>query len=481
MKQKQKNRQHKVAKTSAAKPQQVVKDKFGWGVFAFKILFLFAAVVVTVAFTDYKGYFTSDQSNNHTRRKWESFYKFTKNKQIDVLVVGNSHVFTGIDPFVLSVATSSNCFLLGNAGAQIADAYFTLGEALQKVKPKVAIVETYSISNTSKGGGMAGIQSFEAHKNTLYKLRMMPELFYSDDWIRAWSPTIRNHSFLLTNTAQIAYNVKNPTPPASKKLELGRFARFDNGLDDSTLHKYRTLGAAIDGRQYVLSEHSKKYVRKIVELCESKGVPVLFLTVPMYREHIAHYDAWKAVLQNEFRQYSHTQWCDLQASYDSIRYTKDAFENTYDANQHLTNSGMIITAYKLADYLCRNYSLPNRSEEPLWLADFKDQPHFVFNQDLAGGTAGYASIVKNKQAGKFLVKELLVQEGNDYNRAIIKVADTEELAASITPVFQIQFQNQIISTPVRMYGFNDVFPPHHKVYVADFRKDVKVLGVSFIQ
>ncbi|GHS85731.1 hypothetical protein FACS1894201_05800 [Bacteroidia bacterium] len=479
---KQKNMPHKVAKTSAVKPQQVIQDQFSWRVFAFKTLFMFAIVVVTVAFTDYKGYFTSDQSNNHTRRKWNGFYKFTKNKQIDVLVVGNSHVFTGIDPFVLSVATSSNCFLLGNAGAGIADAYFTLGEALQKLKPKVVVVETFSIGNSSKGDGiMSGIQSFEAHNNTLYKLRMMPELFYSDDWIRAWSTTIRNHSFLLTNKAQIEYNVKNPTPPTSNRLELGRFARWDNGLDDSTLHKYKTLGAAIDGTQYVQSEHSKKYVRKIVELCESKGVPVLFFTVPMYSEHIAHYDVWKATLQNELQQYSHTQWYDLQASYDSERYTKDAFENTHEANQHLTNSGMIITAYKLADYLCRNYSLPNRSEEPLWLADFKDQPHFVFNQDLLNGTAGYTSIVKNKQVGKFLVKELLVQESNDYNRVIIKVADTEELTALITPVFQIQFQNQIISTPIQMYSPNDVFPPHHKVYITNLRRDMKILGVNDIQ
>jgi hypothetical protein len=454
---------------------------FNWITFALKLLALFTIIVLIVSYTDRKGYFMSDQSNNHTKRKWEAFYKFTKTKKIDVLVVGNSHVFTGIDPFVLSVATGSNCFLLGNSGTGIADAYFSLGEALQKIKPKVVVVETWIIGESSKSEGMAEIQSFEAHRDKLYKLRMMPELFNSDNWVKIWSPTIRNHSFLLTNTAQIEYNIKNPAPPRQNKLELGRFARFETGLEDSTLMKYKTLGAPIDGQEYNISAHSKKYVNKIIELCKSKNVPVLFVTVPMYHAHIAHYETWKARLNEELQKYPSAQWLNLQSPYDIVRYTPDAFENTYDANQHLSNTGMVITGYKLAEYLSNNYSLPDRSKDPQWIADFETQPHFIFNQDATPNMSDYTSIVKNKNMGAEKVKDLLVQKNKNYNRIIIKIEKPTTLGESITAVFQVQYQNQQFPAAIRMSSFKEVFPPHCNVYVADVKTDMQILDVAGIQ
>ncbi|GHT01737.1 hypothetical protein AGMMS49525_03340 [Bacteroidia bacterium] len=348
------------------------QKSFSWVKFALKLLLLFTSVLLIVLYLDKKGYFMSDQSNNHTKRKWDAFYSFTKTRNIDVLIVGNSHVFTGIDPFVLSVLTNTNTFMLGNSGAGIADAYFSLGEVLQKIKPKLVVVETYAIGGSDKMEGMAEIQSFEAHRDVAYKLRVMPEFFKSDNWVKLWSPTIRNHSFLFKNPEQIAFNKKHPIKPAPEEFYLGRFARFGTGLDESTLMKYETLGAPVDGRKYVLSEHSKKYVKKIVELCQSKDVPVLFLTVPMYYKHIAHYEVWKAGLNEELQKYPATKWLDLQSPYDAKIYTPEAFENTYDANQHLSNYGMMITAYKIAEYLNRQYSLPDRSQQQVWLTDFRE-------------------------------------------------------------------------------------------------------------
>jgi hypothetical protein len=282
------NIRHTPAKNSA-KNESALKP-FRWVNFSGKILLIFAIVAAVVVYTDKKEYFKANQANNHVDRKWKSFYKFTKNKQVDILLCGNSHIITGIDPFVLSCATATNCFILGTPDVSISDTYFTLGEALKHCKPKVVVLETYAIdANDDKdNGSMYQIMSFEAHNNFWHKLRMMPELFNSDSWVKAWSPAIRNHSFLLTNQEQVQFNIKNQgkRPDAQNKLDLGRFARFGEGLQKETLAKYDSLGAPVDGGKFIVSDRSKKYLKKIMDLCKEKEIPVLFLTIPMYYKHI---------------------------------------------------------------------------------------------------------------------------------------------------------------------------------------------------
>ena len=120
-----------------------------------------------VLYTDCKGYFNADQKNNHIRKKWASFYDYTQQKQVDVVILGNSHVLTGIDPFVLSDATSSVCFMLGNSGTNIMDAWFQLGGVLKQTKPKLVVLETYCINNTNRPKDdeiIPYIQSFDAQK-----------------------------------------------------------------------------------------------------------------------------------------------------------------------------------------------------------------------------------------------------------------------------------------------------------------------------
>jgi hypothetical protein len=464
----------------------VSPPKFTWSKFCRKILLLFISVAAVVVYTDSKDYFKADQTNNHVDRKWKSYYNFTKNRNVDVLLCGNSHIITGIEPFVLSLATSSNCFILGTPGVDIRDVYFTLGEALKYTKPKLVVIETYVIGGSEEKdkGSMYQIMSFEAHRDFLYKLRMMPELFDSDSWIKAWSPSVRNHSFLLTNKQQIEFNIKNRNKKTvQNKLDLGRFARFSEGLQPDILAKYDSIGAPVDGNNFHVSKQSSRYLKRVMDLCSEKHVPVLFLTVPMYYKHISNYDKWKDVLNEELKKYPTTQWIDWQMPYDSARFTPEAFENTYENNQHLSNYGMTVTAYKLADFLVDNkaYNLPDRSKEAQWIADFKDQPHFIFNQNLpANMTSEYYSVTKDKQINGFLIKELLVQQNKDHNMVILKTEKRPNMPSSIDVVLKCQYNAQTMFIPIKMNSSGIIFPPRHNVYTMAVVKDLKVLDIGNI-
>jgi hypothetical protein len=462
--------------------QQVAVKPFNWIKFNVKILLLFAITVYVVKLTDNKNYFRADQTNNHIERKWESFYDFTKTKNIDILLCGNSHIITGIDPFVLSCAMGCNCFILGSPGVSIPDTYFALGEALEKTKPKLVVIETYAINgnNDKDDGSMYQIMSFEANQNFWYKLKMMPQLFNSNSWIKAWSSTVRNHSFLLTNRKQIEFNFKNPKlKNESKRLDLGRFARFDKGLQSETLAKYDSLGAVVDGSTFEVSDRNKTYLKKIMNLCNEKKIPVLFLTIPMYYKHISDYEQWQKTLGEELKKYPQAQWFDWQMPYDTAFFTPEAFENIYESNQHLSNFGMEIAAYRLAEILQKNYAgiFPDRSNEKIWLSDFYNQPHFLYNQPVLDEIPNCEQIAKNVKINGLLIKEMLVQQYQNFNQLILKTEKRADSSSVLNVRLKLQFQNQTATANVQMTKNNRILPPQHDVYFATINKDVKILEI----
>ncbi|MDR2064399.1 MAG: hypothetical protein LBP85_01615 [Prevotellaceae bacterium] len=462
--------------------QQVAARPFNWIKFSVKILLLFVITVCAVKLTDNKNYFRADQTNNHIERKWKSFYNFTKTKNVDILLCGNSHIITGIDPFVLSCAMGCNCFILDSPGVSIPDTYFVLGEALEITKPKLVVIETYALNsnNDKDNGGMYQIMSFEAVQNFWHKLKMMPQLFNSNSWVKAWSPTVRNHSFLLTNRKQIGFNLKNPKlKNEPQRLDLGRFARFDKGLQPETLAKYDSLGAVVDGGRFEVSNRNKTYLKKIMNLCKEKKIPVLFLTIPMYYKHISDYEHWQKTLGEELKKYPQAQWIDWQMPYDTAFFTPEAFENTYSTNQHLSNFGMEIAAYRLAEALQKNYAgiFPDRSAEKVWLSDFYSQPHFIYNQPAPAIAANCEQIAKNVKINGLLIKEMLVQQYQDFNHLILKTEKYADSPPVLNAVLKLQFQNQTITAPVQMTKNSRVLPPQHDVYFATIKKDVKIVEI----
>ncbi|HRZ99088.1 MAG TPA: hypothetical protein P5084_16140, partial [Paludibacter sp.] len=227
-----------------------------------KVIIVGAVVISILVFTDSKGFFNPDYSNDHTRRKWNAFYEFTKHQPVDVVLVGNSHLYTGMSPENLSNALGASSFILASPGTTMTDAYFCLKEAIEVYKPKIAVVETYTMNNyvnhDLKAGGLSDqFKSFSARKNIPQKLSSTPLLFKSDNYLPAWSNTIRNHSFIFNDKNQINKNIQlmKEKEPEKHGLYLGRYIRFTSGIEDSTLLKYNKPGfIANDYSKHLASE-----------------------------------------------------------------------------------------------------------------------------------------------------------------------------------------------------------------------------------
>ncbi len=401
-------------------------------IISLKALFVVAVFSVAIKYSDSKGYFNPDESNNHTKKKWDSFYKFSKKNNVDVVLIGNSHLYSGINPKNLSNTLGVNAFILASPGTNIADSYYCLEEALKVSEPKLVVVETYGLTAFNpyelKEGALADqFKSFSARKNVSSKLQSMPYLFRSDNYAYAWSNTIRNHDFIFNDTTQLNSNLeKKKKSKKDKKLYLGRFVRFQKGLKKDVLAKYDSLGAPVNGEDFKYNDYSKKYVKKIVDLCNEKGVEVMFLTLPMFDKHVKNNDAWTAKMKDLLAD-TDKEWLDMQGNYDSTRFNKGSFENTYKQNQHMTYRGSLIATYKLADFIKSKVTveLPNRSAEPKWKANFYGQEGYFENHQVRKTDKKNKTVSENFKTNNVLIRSVSVLKGNSKkNRILLAVIDT---------------------------------------------------------
>lgn len=486
-------------KSSTPKTKKVVKTKNKTlGQLVAKVAILAFILFLTVAFCDYQGYFEPDATNNHTEKKWKAFYELTqKDYNVDILMIGNSHLYTGINPKTLSTALGVNSFILASPGTHVGDYYYTLKEALKETQPKVVVVETFGINDFNpyelENGPLSDqFKSFAARRNVGTKLLSTPFLFDSDNYFYAWSNTIRNHNYLFNNQAQIQKNRAKAKEKKKKddKLYLGRYVRFQKGLQDSILNLYKTQGASIDGNEMTYEQsYAEHYVQKITELCQSKGIEVVFLTLPMYKDHVKDYSVWKKNLNTIISKYS-DKWLDLQEGEGYKNFDKTSFENTYKKNQHMTYNGSLIATYKLRDYIVRHWPdlLPNREKEQAWIDRFSGEEGYYENYSPSPNGTENKMLASNVSTNGPVLSEIDFLSREKVNTVLVKIqkkpnAETlkkYKLRLTVQFTQKGEVKTSIIDLP---YSITHR-PDDYVIFSQNIKKEIQVLKVisaAFIQ
>ena len=324
--------------------------------FVIEALAIALAVGAVVGICDSRRVFASDEQNNHVGKKWHFLYQYARQKTpVDILVVGNSHTYTGLLPERIQEYAGKRCFLLAAPGVYADDCCCMLEEALTLVKPRWVVIETYPI-NSYRQKKLTGqdlsdqFASFASRRNTGLKLRSTFRLFTLENAPFAWSGTLRNHDIIFDNPELLSYNLKHPRPPRYDPREdyRGRFIRFTSGLTQKTLDRYAKEGPPVDGSAVRPGPDAVRAVERMKEMCRKKGIKVTFLTLPMYHDHVAGAEAWHANLMPVT---GDTPWLDLQLpEYDQL-FGPDCFEDTYGKNQHLTAEGAAACSWCLSQWL----------------------------------------------------------------------------------------------------------------------------------
>ena len=404
-----------------------------------KLLVIAIIAIACVVYTDRKGYFLTDQRTPHHEHRWESIYRLTPKDTIDVVVLGNSHVNTGINPKNLSCALGCTAFAMAPSGTNIIDSYYCLKEILTRTHPRLVVVETYLMNNTDKHNSSKGavadqFRSFYPRRNIPIKLASMPVLFEVENYLPAWSFTLRNHEMIFRNPDEIKENqaiLKTKRRHPDKSLYLGRFVRFTSGITDSIMTLYDTQGAPVNGEEEHVSKHDITYARKIVELCEQNNIEVFFCTLPMYYRHVANYEAWR---EEQARAIEPTgkPWFNMQDPYDYQSFNRDCFESSFAKNQHMTYYGSLVATYKLAHYIVDtlHIDLPKRYKEERWHRLFYGQEGYFENYKPSAADKNFTIFYRDTIVNNLRISDFTVSKDNTI---MLKLRGGDE-APTVVPV-----------------------------------------------
>lgn len=324
-----------------------------------KLIAVAAIAVAAVAATDHNRLFVTDEYYKLlSYKRWETFYRTTDHGNYDILLIGNSHVYNGINPDYLSQRTGKSCFILADASLSVKDNYFALEEALERCRPKVVVLETFGLLHVDVGKGSNTKPSslaFNARRNAWLKLGSMFSLFDVEDCLPAWSTTLRNHQTMLQSPEKMkeAPAKYRGVVEADRRPYHGEYVRYATGMTDSTVALYDSLGSPDDSLCWGIRDEAMKYLRKTAELCQSRKIRLVLLTVPMYPPSAPGYAEGRARAEEGIAGLG-LPWLDLQQPYDTATFTPDCFEDNYTKTTHMSYRGSLLASELLGQFLATN-------------------------------------------------------------------------------------------------------------------------------
>lgn len=450
-------------------------------------MFVVAAIVIgVVKFTDYKMYFEPNNLEDHSTTRWNGFYNIKDTVPLDIVFIGSSKVYNGINTYPFSMSLGNICYLIAFTGNPIVASYYDLCDVLDSSDPKLICVDTHGIGNWNIETIDAKNKSFLLRnsyaRHGLYnRLRSLHALFRPDDWPSAFSNTIRNHDFIFRDTIQLNKNKKGiferHQNKQSDNMYLGRFARFTSGITDSVIALYDSLGAPIDGKERVISPAAGEYVGKIIDKCRERNIPILFYTTPLYYRHIKNYEYIHAKIDSVLAPYN-VPYYDMQLDYDTLLYDRQCFESTYGWNQHGTLYGSSIISYKLARYIkdSMKVDLPVRDTSEQWKKWFYGKDDYFFNyqpdnEDKKAVVVSVAEGCKDRVLGAYY------ENMNESNRLIVKVPRTAHPEKKRITI-KGTFNGTHVQPKLEINYISNILPAKHDLYMIHLVRSFNIESIE---
>lgn len=230
---------------------------------------------------------------------------------IDVIFAGDSESYTSYSPKLAEKKYGFTSYVCGSAGQKLFQTYGLLREALERQNPKAVVIETNCIFRTH--GWFKDCQEIADYRLE----RLFPAVEYHDRW-KILSP--------LDFGAKPSYTWINEQKGYHKKKGTMTYAG-EKYMKKSRLRKS-------------IRPMQKAYLDRIVDLCQEKGIAVVFYSVPSPKN-------WNYEKHNAIENYAKARGCifwDLNLKTDKLKI--DWKKDSYDGGDHLNHTGAKkITAY----------------------------------------------------------------------------------------------------------------------------------------
>lgn len=322
--------------------------------------------------------------------KVDAFYEQEENT-VDVLVLGSSHAYQGINTAVLWKEYGIASFNFCGAAQPIWNTYYYLEEALKTQTPKVIILDAYYVHMTEDyTDASTGI------KNT-YGLK------WSDTKIEAIKATFDTEStgnqyffsILQYHSRYSDLNKADFYPYQANKEMYENHKGFYCYFRSEKVNERDLTGVSYYNK---MTEKIEYYYRKIFELAESKNIPVIAIAIPFNAEayHQGFFNEAKYIAEKEYG----------ARFYNFLTEYKDELNLNYTTDfadaQHLNYIGNTKLTRFLGDILRNEYNVPDRRNNEKyasWEADAVVYYNQLDNSNIKKITniADYAEVFNNER------------------------------------------------------------------------------------
>ena len=283
----------------------------------------------------------------------------------DVVFLGNSHAIYSIYPMELWRDYGIASYNLSSFGNTMPVTYWTARLAFQHAQPKLAVIDVDEIARSNKASKSNGDLhiALDAFPLTPDKVRAIEDLMSSPEEINdegkryadiRWEYYVKlakYHDRFRELTAEEFFPERDVRRGAMMMIDVADPVDYD----------------IIDERQaWDQGGWGYEYLRRLIELCQSRGIDVLLTHVPFPASEQSQEEA-NAVWQMA-DDYG-VELLDL-VNMDSVA---DYAVDCYDHLSHLNPSGARKVTDFLGEYIVRHYDIPDRRGEPgyaAWDADY---------------------------------------------------------------------------------------------------------------
>ena len=315
-------------------------------VFRITIIFLWLILLSFILF---------DDAHSYTRIMLHEMYYYKDN--IDVVLLGASHVYRGIDPNKMTEKIGLNVFNASTSSQQLQGSYYLLKEIIKTNDIKICFLDVnYGINNLEEDGDVQTFLITDYMNESIDKYCYLFSSLGVDGIISSFFPIFHSRE------ANPITNLKNKFS-SSYSLYKYDYVRYPNEeyrgngfvYNSETIDCLNTNWAPnqFNGHE-IVPDYTKHWLDQIVELCEKKNIELILIDCPItdasvYSE-ISTYDEY-IVFFKEYAEKNNIQYWNFNLM--SKKLINLDYTDFMDA-VHMNGSG----AEKFTDFLS-NYYIDN--------------------------------------------------------------------------------------------------------------------------
>ena len=298
--------------------------------------------------------------------------------RVDVMFVGPSHIFYGINPMVLWERSGIAAYNLTTHQQPLWGSRILLDYALSLQKPKLVVLDVIMATNfgrpvigTDQGTNMTHL-ALDPVPLSLQKIRNVLECDDISEKGEILFPIILTHTRL--QQGLLSYR--------DFRFALSPQAHLMKGYNYTmnTLPYDRPQPEAVAGQSFPLPEGTEPGLRDFIEYCKEKGLPLLLIKTPIV-DNAEMYQQINRI--GEIAAEYDVPFLDLNQHFEELEMD---FQKDFADRGHLNALGAGKVSAYLADYLNENYDLPDRRGVSGYESWEKSTAHYKNLTELPGLT-----------------------------------------------------------------------------------------------